>query len=418
MTYEVKYVCPHCNKADLFPITKEDFGTEMKAKCFYCGKTFRIKVPGKSPNKYNKWFWIVVVIIIVIKILINLSHSGLLEQSTPTQPTQDNSNIQTLTQQSAYQNEADIKERMKSNIVWVRYDISGKKEDSSYFEGEASGSGVLYSSDESNYYIFTNRHVIDCAFGEEGCYQRISEKVTVRTQDGKMYDVKRVLIAPHDLDMAVLEIDKGSDNYQVATLRKGDLQIGEKVTAIGYPSLVGNVLEFSVSDGQITSFKDLLVPDGFSFSGINSDAYTYFGSSGGGLFDSEGNLIGITTWGSSKDHIAIKISVIDNFESWSYCESGTYPVGDKCFKYCNKDQVLGSDGGCYNACKEFYCNSQIPSANDPHCKDVGYILGSDGYCHQACSSSNSYCPSGSICLRNRCFSCSQGYPYEDGTCRY
>jgi len=73
---------------------------------------------------------------------------------------------------------------------------------------------------------------------------------------------------------------------------------------------------------------------------------------------------------------------------------------------------------CYDVCDEFYCNSQIPEANDLLCES-GYILGSDGYCHLPCGSRSTYCPgTGSICLNNRCYSqCSQGYLWEDGTCR-
>ena len=421
MTHKITSICPHCKTEVLFEATKDELGTSINCTCCKCGKIFKVKVPDKFQNEYE---WVYGVVGVIIFIIIFWFFFGLpekwfpSEQYIPTEPTQDNSNIQTPTQESSYQNTADVKETIKNNIVWVRYDITKKDMDGSASQGGATGSGVLYSEDESNYYIFTNRHVIDCDYAESGsCYQRINEKVTVRTQDGVMHDVKKVLIAPHNLDIAVLEIDK-SGNYQPATLRKGDLQIGEKVIAIGYPAFTQNVLEFSISEGQITAFRDLLMVDGFAFNGIDSDAYTYHGSSGGGLFDSEGNLIGITTWGTSETGIAIKISVIDNFNSYNYCPSGTHIQGDKCMNYCSMEQVLGSDGGCYNICKEFYCNSQIPPANDPRCRDAGYILGSDRYCHPPCGSSNSYCiDPRSVCLRNRCFSCSQGYPYEDGTCR-
>ncbi len=326
------------------------------------------------------------------------------------------------TEQSNQQvkNGTEVTEKIKQDIVWVKYDVTGKTSDGSYFETSASGSGVIYYINGTQMQVFTNRHVIDCDYSDLKCYQRLSEKIQIRTQDGKMHNVAKVLYAPHGLDLAVLELSIDSnENYDSVYVRKEGLQLGEKVTAVGYPAFNDKVLEFSVSDGTITNFRDLIMNDGFAFNSIDSDAYTYFGSSGGGLFDKDGNLIGINTWlANTQTSIAIKINVIDNFGNWNYCKSDSYSVGNYCVNYCDRTEVLGADNQCYKPCNGFYCKSDIPKVSDSRC-DAGYIAGTDGYCHLPCGSVIEYCSgSDNICFKNRCYGqCSQGSLFEDGTCR-
>ncbi len=312
---------------------------------------------------------------------------------------------------------------MKNKITYVTYDFSGKNQDGSYFENSISGSGVVFFSNDSLMEIFTNRHVVDCSY-TDNCYQRLNEHIKIRTYDGKVYDVSKVLIAPHGLDIAVLEVKTPlSSQYTPALVRKSELELGEKVTAIGYPALSGinNVLELSISDGTITNFRDLLMRDGFAFKAIDSDAYTNHGSSGGGLFDSEGNLVGINTWiQGTKNSIAININVIDDFQSYIYCNSNSYPLGDKsCVQYCEREEVLGDDGLCYPVCKDFYCESQKFNVEDSRCSD-GLIAGSDGYCHQPCESPSTYCSGNNLCYHNKCVSCPDVRTklFSDGTCRF
>ncbi len=330
-----------------------------------------------------------------------------------------------------------VEGKIKENIVYVRYEFTAKNKDGRYFEGEKTGSGVILFVNNSEMDIFTNRHVIDCGFTED-CYQRLSEKITVRTQDGKTHNVQKVLIPPHNLDLGILLIETGED-YKASLLRLNNLILGEEVTAIGYPGLEGinNILEFSVSKGKITNIRDLLTRDGFSFQAIDSDAYANFGSSGGGVFDSYGNLVGITTWKTgTQENIAItakSIKVIsenavnqnNQKEKFTFCEQGNYIITYKdenfCLPYCDRDEVLGEDKKCYELCKNFYCKSDNINGEDSRC-DNGYILGKDDYCHPACGSKITYCPDiNSICYKNSCTSnCKdEGKElFKDGTCRY
>ncbi|MBU4451899.1 MAG: hypothetical protein KJ851_03815, partial [Nanoarchaeota archaeon] len=80
-------------------------------------------------------------------------------------------------------------EDVKKSIVWVKYEVTGKNEDGSYFENGGSGSGVIFSNTDSKLFIYTNRHVLDCGFNDMKCYSRLTEKTSVRTQDGQIYPV-------------------------------------------------------------------------------------------------------------------------------------------------------------------------------------------------------------------------------------
>ncbi len=354
-------------------------------------------------SKWEIWKYILIVIIIFIGYEIFLG---------------DNNKVNNDSRQNVIDN-------IKSHVIYVLYDFSGKNGDGSYFEKEASGSGVIFYTEDSMMQIFTNRHVIDCGY-TDSCYQRIKEIVKVRMPDGKILNVSTVSISPHGLDIAVLTIDgNGLKNYNSTPVRKNEIQLGEKVIAIGYPAIQGidNVLEFSVSSGTITNFRDLLMKDGFSFKAIDSNAYTNYGSGGGGLFDSEGNLIGITTWKSIgvQESTAININVIDDFDKYFYCPEESYPLQDSgCAKSCKREEVLGEDGLCYGVCNSFYCESEKFGGNDDRCKE-GYIYGNDGYCHLTCGSDLTYCSSiDSICFRDKCVnSCSSinQLLFKDGICR-
>jgi serine protease Do len=68
------------------------------------------------------------------------------------------------------------------------------------------------------------------------------------------------------------------------------VRVGQRVFAIGAPS----GLELSLSDGIVSSLRD---GDDGKPPVIQTTAPSSPGSSGGALFDTSGNLIGITTWG-------------------------------------------------------------------------------------------------------------------------
>ncbi|ACJ19661.1 S1C family serine protease [Coxiella burnetii] len=86
-------------------------------------------------------------------------------------------------------------------------------------------------------------------------------------------------------DLCLLKIP--SANFAAVKMRpSSEVNIGEEVYAVGNPQGT----EKSLSKGIISNKHP--VKDG---AWLQTDAAIYFGSSGGGLFDAQGNLIGITT---------------------------------------------------------------------------------------------------------------------------
>lgn len=103
------------------------------------------------------------------------------------------------------------------------------------------------------------------------------------------YD-KRVLkaILKHsDLERDLCQLEVPGLNAPRAPLWTGRLRVGQRVYAIGAPE----GLELTISEGLISSLREF---DDEQY--IQTSAAISQGSSGGGLFDSEGRLIGITSF--------------------------------------------------------------------------------------------------------------------------
>jgi tetratricopeptide (TPR) repeat protein len=124
--------------------------------------------------------------------------------------------------------------------------------------------------------LITNYHVIERA-----------KSITAKLSSGAYYKAKGFLAADKKFDIAIIQFEA----KDVPSIKKfGDsdkVKIGEKVFAIGAP--MG--LENTVSQGNISYPKRNL--GGIEF--IQFSAPISSGSSGGGLFDSKGKIIGITS---------------------------------------------------------------------------------------------------------------------------
>lgn len=143
---------------------------------------------------------------------------------------------------------------------------------------EAIGSGVVVSSDGL---IVTNKHVVE---NEDIGYEVIF-------QNGEVYPVQKI-VRDKINDLALIKIE--AKDLKIANIygSKEDLKLGQKVIA------VGNALGFSnsVSLGIISGLKREIELDGKVVKNlIQTDAAINMGNSGGALFNSVGDLIGINT---------------------------------------------------------------------------------------------------------------------------
>jgi len=145
-------------------------------------------------------------------------------------------------------------------------------------EQRASGSGVLISNDG---YIVTNNHVIEDA-----------DEIAVTTTNRKTYKAK-IIATDKNTDLAVIKIEGTNLPYLVYG-NSDDVKLGQWVLAIGYPLN----LDVTVTAG-IVSAKSRSIGinkgDRPIESFIQTDAAVNPGNSGGGLINTEGELIGINS---------------------------------------------------------------------------------------------------------------------------
>ena len=170
---------------------------------------------------------------------------------------------------------SDIVEKCKDSVVEITTESASSGNSIFFFYfSQGAGSGVIISKDG---YIVTNNHVVSGA---------TSLKVT--TTDGTEYDAS-VVGKDSQTDLAVIKVD--ANNLQAATLGDSDiLQVGDPAIAIGNP--LGE-LGGTVTTGIISATDRQITIDDETMTLLQTDAAINPGNSGGGLFNADGNLIGI-----------------------------------------------------------------------------------------------------------------------------
>ena len=145
-----------------------------------------------------------------------------------------------------------------------------------------SGTGFLISSDG---YILTNYHVIEYA-------HKYNYAVKVMMHDGTAYDAAIVGVE-QDNDLAVLKIEAAG--LACATLGDSDaLSVGDAAYAVGNP--LGE-LEFTMTSGTISALDRLITTDSASpaINMFQIDAAVNSGNSGGPVYNTAGDVIGVVT---------------------------------------------------------------------------------------------------------------------------
>ncbi|MDP2425968.1 MAG: trypsin-like peptidase domain-containing protein [Candidatus Izemoplasmatales bacterium] len=173
--------------------------------------------------------------------------------------------------------------------------------------GSASGSGVVYKSDELYYYAITNFHVID-AKDYNAKYQ-----VQAFNDADDATSLAELLAYDESLDLAIIRFPKNSrtdvEMINIETRKFTKFSSGELVLAVGNPQGI----DFNVTFGEFIRLSSI---QNASFKVIYHSAMIHEGSSGGALVDIDGNLIGINTWGSAasdEDSFAIPHYIIYEF---------------------------------------------------------------------------------------------------------
>lgn len=234
----------------------------------------------------------------------------------------------------------------------------------------SSGSGVIFRIDESYVYAATNYHVVYDSKADKTknggtnfarkitCYLYGSESYPTKVDkngDGKYdtdpdtgyyvydYDENCALTATliggsAENDIAVIRMNKADADRIGGSIKAAefadDYHVGQQAIAIGNPESEG----ISVTQGIVSVDNEniILSVDGTKryHRAMRIDTAIYHGNSGGGLFDANGKLIGITNAGNEDDqniNYAIPLQVVrgtvDNI--LYYSDGANLPVSAK-----------------------------------------------------------------------------------------
>ncbi len=146
----------------------------------------------------------------------------------------------------------------------------------------SQGSGVIINKTG---YILTNKHVL----------LDNSDEIYVYLSNDESKPAK-LIGSDNDTDIALLKIE--SDNLEPVVIENSLLNVGQKVLSITNPRGFERSLSCGVVSGLNRPIRD--ISKGIVMDLIQTDVFVSKGSSGGALFNSKGNLIGIVTSIESK----------------------------------------------------------------------------------------------------------------------
>ena len=192
--------------------------------------------------------------------------------------------LETNTTVKTETNLIDVAAKSKKSVVEIKTEVMTRDRFFGNYVSEGAGSGVIISE---NGYIVTNYHVVDGA-----------TSIYVTLSDGKEYE-GIYIGGDANTDIAVLRIH--GKKLAAATMGNSDMLVeGEDVIAIGNP--LGE-LGGSVTEGIISSTSREITIGGVEMDLLQTSAAINPGNSGGGLFNMDGELIGVVNAKSSGSEI-------------------------------------------------------------------------------------------------------------------
>ena len=189
------------------------------------------------------------------------------------------SNTSSITTEVQYSNnEAGVYEKVIAKAIDSVVEITSKSESQTSFFGQSYsstslGSGVIISEDG---YIVTNNHVVESA-----------TNVSITLNNGETYDAT-IVGTDAKTDLALLKIDANDLSYS-KLVDSDTLNLGQEVVAIGNSLGKGT----SSTNGIISALNREVTINNYTMDLIQTNASVNSGNSGGGLFDLNGNLVGI-----------------------------------------------------------------------------------------------------------------------------
>ncbi len=205
---------------------------------------------------------------------------------------------------------------------------------------QGAGSGVIISEDG---YIITNQHVIDGA-----------ENIQVTLRDGTKSYTAALIGSDEENDIALLKVD--AKGLSPATFgNSSEIAVGDYVVAIGNP--LGE-LGGTVTDGIVSALAREVTIEGNNMTLLQHNAQISPGNSGGGLFNANGELIGIVNAKDSATEVegiafAIPINnvldIIEDLQNYGYV-TGKVDLGMQFTDITSRDTAFFygvNKTGCY-----------------------------------------------------------------------
>jgi len=157
-------------------------------------------------------------------------------------------------------------------LCLVLLPVGGFAQSRQYFRVQ-SGTGFFVNRQ----YIITNAHVV------KGCTDVIVKGAIAEHQE-------KVTVLDEERDLALIQTDKQPQQFAPLRFNIDDLRAGDKVLIIGYPGEAGARGEYKVSEAQVQDLALNAVGKPGQF--YISDSVEH-GNSGGPVFDTSGNVIGV-----------------------------------------------------------------------------------------------------------------------------
>ena len=167
-------------------------------------------------------------------------------------------------------------------VVGISTEVTSTNAFGQVVRGSVSGTGFIISSDG---YILTNNHVVETAY-KQGL------TVTVMLYDGTEYEAEIVGVEGDNNDIAVLKIE--ADGLNAATLgNSDDMKVGESVYLVGNP--LGE-LTYTMTAGIVSALdREIAAEQDSSVNMFQMDAAVNSGNSGGPVYNSRGQVVGVVT---------------------------------------------------------------------------------------------------------------------------
>lgn len=177
-----------------------------------------------------------------------------------------------------------------------------------------TGSGVIYQIDEDgNALVLTNYHVVVGS----GVVPKANYGLRIYGQEEDTYISAEFVGGSSTYDVAILKVTESAilknANATAVTLNTEAPTLGETCIAIGNPKTYGIAVNKGVISKDSEYVYMTVASENLSRRLIRHDAFISSGSSGGGLFDVNGHLIGLTCGGTDGTdmHYAVPASIVE-----------------------------------------------------------------------------------------------------------